>query len=93
MSSNSKDKEVLAYARDNNKILITQDLDFSMLLAVGGYNKPSVINLRLKKANPDDVTERIMEVVSAMAKELGEGVVISVDESTARYRNLPITAT
>jgi predicted nuclease of predicted toxin-antitoxin system len=93
MDSNSKDKEVLAYARDNNKILITQDLDFSMLLAVGGYNKPSVINLRLKKANPDDVTERIMEVVSAMAKELGEGVVISVDETTARYRNLPITST
>ena len=93
MESNSKDKEVLAYARDNNKILITQDLDFSMLLAVGGYNKPSVINLRLKKANPDDVTERIMEVVSAMTKELGEGVVISVDETTARYRNLPITST
>jgi predicted nuclease of predicted toxin-antitoxin system len=93
MDSNSKDKEVLAYARDNDKILITQDLDFSMLLAVGGYNKPSVINLRLKKTNPDYVTERIMEVVSAMAKELGEGVVISVDETTARYRNLPITST
>ncbi len=93
MSITSKDKDVLAYARDNNKILITQDLDFSMLLAVGGYNKPSVINLRLKKADPGYVTERIMEVVSAMAKELGEGVVISVDETTARYRNLPITST
>jgi predicted nuclease of predicted toxin-antitoxin system len=52
MKSNSKDKEVLAYARDNNKVLITQDLDFSMLLAVGGYTKPSVINLRLEKAHP-----------------------------------------
>jgi predicted nuclease of predicted toxin-antitoxin system len=52
MKSNSKDKEVLAYARDNNKVLITQDLDFSMLLAVGGYTKPSVINLRLEKVDP-----------------------------------------
>lgn len=93
MKSNSKDKEVLAYARDNNRVLITQDLDFSMLLAVGGYSKPSVINLRLEKAHPDYVTTRIMEVVSAMAKELEEGVVISVDETSARYRNLPITAT
>jgi len=93
MNSNSKDKEVLAYARDNNKVLITQDLDFSMLLAVGGYTKPSVINLRLEKAHPDYVTTRIMEVVAAMAKELEEGVVISVDETSARYRNLPITAT
>ena len=93
MKSNSTDAEVLAYARENNKIVITQDLDFSMLLAVGGHAKPSVINLRLKKANPDYVTERIMEVVPAMAKELGKGVVISVDEATARYRNLPITST
>ena len=61
-----------------------------MLLAVGGYSKPSVINLRLEKANPDFVTARIIEVVSEMAIELEEGVVISVDETSARYRNLPI---
>jgi len=70
--------------------LITQDLDFSMLLAVGGLNKPSVINLRLENANPDFVTNRIIKVVSEMIKELEEGVVISVDETSARYRNLPI---
>jgi predicted nuclease of predicted toxin-antitoxin system len=93
MKSNSTDKEVLAYARDHNKILITQDLDFSMLLAVGGHSKPSVINLRLEKANPDYVATRIMEVVPAMVKELAEGVVVSVDETSVRYRNLPITAT
>lgn len=93
MKSNSKDKEILAYARDNNKVLITQDLDFSMLLAVGGYTKPSVINLRLEKADPDYVTTRITEVVTGMEKELAEGVVVSVDETSVRYRNLPITAT
>ncbi len=93
MKSNSADKEVLAYARDNNRVLITQDLDFSMLLAVGGHTKPSVINLRLEKADPDYVTTRITEVVTGMAKELAEGVVVSVDETSARYRNLPITAT
>jgi predicted nuclease of predicted toxin-antitoxin system len=32
----SKDSEALHYARTNNKVLITQDTDFSMLLAVGG---------------------------------------------------------
>lgn len=90
MNSNSKDKEVLAYAREHSKILITQDLDFSMLLAVEGHKKPSVINLRLENANPDFVTNRIVEVVSEMAKELEEGVVVSVDEISARYRNLPI---
>jgi predicted nuclease of predicted toxin-antitoxin system len=90
MDTKSKDKEVLAYAREYNKILIKQDLDFSTLLAVGGLNKPSVINLRFENANPDFVTNRIIKIVSEMAKELEEGVVISVDETSARYRNLPI---
>jgi len=90
LSNKSKDLEILNYARDHNKILITHDLDFSMLLAVGGYEKPSVINLRLENVKPGDVTKRIIEVVSKLEGELGKGVVISVDETSARYRNLPI---
>lgn len=90
MDRKSKDTEVLAYAREHNRILITQDLDFSMLLAVSGHNKPSVINLRLENATPDFVTARIIEVVSEMSKELEEGIVINIDEISARYRNLPI---
>ena len=30
------------------------------------------------------------EIVSEMEKELEEGIVVSVDETSARYRNLPI---
>ena len=90
MKKESRDKEVLSYARRHNKILITHDLDFSMLLAIGGHRKPSVINLRLENAKPDFVTIRIIDVVSMMEKELEEGAVISVDETSARYRNLPI---
>ena len=66
LSEKSKDTEVLHYARRNTKVLITQDVDFSMLLAVGGYSKPSVINLRLENARPEFVTGRIIDVVSAM---------------------------
>jgi len=90
MDERSKDTEILEYARTYNKVVITQDIDFSMLLAIGGYEKPSVINLRLENANPKFVTSRIIEVVSEMEKELAEGIVVSVDEISARYRNLPI---
>ena len=90
MDKRSKDMEILEYARTYNKVVITQDIDFSMLLALGGYEKPSVINLRLENANPKFVTSRIIEVVSEMEKELAEGIVVSVDEISARYRNLPI---
>ena len=90
MDVKTKDIKLINYARKNNKVFITQDLDFSMLLAVSGYEKPSVINLRLENAKPDSITNRIIEVVSELEKELEEGIVVSVDEISFRYRNLPI---
>ena len=90
MDSKSKDIDILAYARDHNKVVITQDLDFSSLLALKGYEKPSVINLRFENARPDFITNRIIEIVKELEKELDEGIVVSVDEISARYRNLPI---
>jgi predicted nuclease of predicted toxin-antitoxin system len=63
-----------------------------MLLAVGGYKKPSVINLRLNNTKPNFITMRIIEVVHEMEKELQEGIVVSVDETSARFRNLPISS-
>jgi len=90
MDRKSKDADILGYARNHNKIVITQDLDFSMILAIGGYSKPSLINLRLENASPDFVTSRIIDVVSVMERELKQGVVVTIDETSARYRDLPI---
>lgn len=92
MDARTKDIEILTYAKENNKVLISHDLDFSMLLAVGGHQKPSVINLRLNNAKPDFITKRIIEILHEMKNELIEGVVVSVDETSARFRNLPISS-
>ncbi len=90
MDRGSKDIDVLLYAQKQNKVVITQDLDFSAILAIRGYAKPSLINLRLENPRPDLVSSRIFEVVSTMERELEEGAVVTIDETSARYRNLPI---
>ncbi len=90
MDKKSKDIEIIEYAREHDRIIITHDLDFSMLLAIKSYRKPSVINLRLENIRHENVTKYILEVVNRLSKELSEGVVVSVDEKSARYRNLPI---
>lgn len=90
MDVRAKDIDILEFARKHNKVLITQDIDFSILLAVGGYEKPSVINLRMGNASPNFITKRIIEVVSEIENELKAGAVVSVDELSVRYRNLPI---
>ena len=90
MDETSTDATIINYAREHNKVIITQDLDFSLLLAVWGYEKPSVINLRVDNADSDFITKRIIDVVALMEKELLEGIVVTVDETSVRYRNLPI---
>jgi len=37
----SSDAEILAFARRENRVVVTQDLDFSALLALGGFDRPS----------------------------------------------------
>jgi predicted nuclease of predicted toxin-antitoxin system len=57
------DDAILNLARQEAMLLIIQDLDFSSILAVGGYERPSLITLRLSQTDPDTVTERLWEVI------------------------------
>jgi predicted nuclease of predicted toxin-antitoxin system len=91
MDVRTDDIVILNYARQNNQVVITSDLDFSELLAVNGLDSPSVINLRLENMHPDFVTQRIIDIVSQLEDELKKGIVVSVDDISARFRNLPIT--
>jgi predicted nuclease of predicted toxin-antitoxin system len=81
---------VLEYTRRHGMAIITQDLDFSMLLAIKGYEKPSLINVRIEEAKPDYVTRRIIDTLSEMETELMKGAVVTVDETSVRYRYLLI---
>lgn len=90
MDARSSDSDILDYAGSQNSVVITHDLDYSELLAVYGYEKPSVISLRLFDMSPGFVTNRIIEIVSQLEKELKQGIVVSVDDVSARFRNLPI---
>ena len=40
------DEEVLELARRENRVVVTQDLDFSALVALQGFNRPSQDQLR-----------------------------------------------
>ena len=66
----SDDSEILEYAKKHHKTIITLDLDFSMLLAIGDFKKPSVINLRIQNPDPVVVSQRIIESVTEMEKEI-----------------------
>jgi predicted nuclease of predicted toxin-antitoxin system len=90
LPATASDMEVLALARQENRVVVTQDLDFSALLALGGYDRPSLITLRLSNTNPALVTQRLRQILPQVENALRQGCAATADEKTVRIRKLPI---
>ncbi|MDB9376054.1 DUF5615 family PIN-like protein [Nodularia sphaerocarpa] len=91
LPNTAADVDILELARVESRIIITQDLDFSMLIAVGKYNQPSLVTLRLSSAKPDLITQRLLEVLPQLAEELTQGSALTIDDNSVRIRKLPIS--
>ncbi len=84
------DQEILELARREGRVLVTQDLDFSALLALGGHHQPSLLTLRLLVSSPETVTRRLLQVLPQVEEALRQGSAVTVADVTVRVRRLPI---
>lgn len=87
---NASDQEILDLARQEGRVVITQDLDFSALLALGGFDSPSLITLRLSLSDPGSITQKLFEIIQRLEKPLIEGCAVTVGDTAMRIRKLPI---
>jgi predicted nuclease of predicted toxin-antitoxin system len=90
LASTATDDEILDFARREGLVIITQDLDFSALLALGGYAEPSLVTLRLSSSDPDFVTQRLLEAALLLGKALVESCAVTIEDFVVRIRKLPI---
>ena len=90
LAATAPDREILDFARAERCVIVTQDLDFSALLALGGHSRPSLITLRLSNTDPALVTRRLMEVMPQVEDALRAGCAVTADDRTVRVRQLPI---
>lgn len=77
-------------ARADGSVLITFDLDFGDILALGVLDKPSVIIFRLTDERAHSVNQRLTVVLGERLTDLQLGVLILVEDSRYRVRKLPI---
>jgi len=90
LPATATDAEILELARVEGKVVLTQDLDFSMLVALSNYGVPSLITLRLSSAKPDVVAQRLLDVLPTVKTALMEGAAISISDDSVRVRKLPM---
>lgn len=90
LPATAADIEILELARVEGRVVLTQDLDFSMLVALSSYGLPSLITLRLSSAKPDVVTQKLLAVLPSVELELTAGAAVTISDDSVRVRQLPI---
>jgi predicted nuclease of predicted toxin-antitoxin system len=90
-AKNAPDSEIMAYARANNYVVLTHDLDFGAILAATHGEKPSVVQIRADDINPDVISKKVIAALRQMKSELGEGALLTVDPGRTRMRLLPLS--
>ncbi len=76
-------------AIDENRVIITFDLDFGEIVALSKGKKASVVLFRLRNTRTSHLIDRLSSVLKDTASALDEGAVVVVEESRHRVRYLP----
>ena|ERR1051325_8593200 len=84
------DPEIMEYARANNFVVFTHDLDFGDLLAATQALGPSVIQARVEDPIPAVIGEAVIASLKEHAALLERGALITLDPDKRRTRILPI---
>jgi len=88
--ANSSDNKIVELAIHQGSIIVTQDLDFSAIIAQSGMFRPSVVSLRVGNAKPETIARILKIILPQIEKDLIEGSIVSVEETEFRVRKLPI---
>ena len=88
--SRSTDRQILEFARNEQRVIITLDSDFHTILALTNASTPSVIRIRLEGLRGPDLALLIKRIWSRVEPQVKKGAMVTVTESGIRIRNIPV---
>jgi predicted nuclease of predicted toxin-antitoxin system len=89
-AATAPDSEILAWANEHGFVLITNDLDFSAILAASAAATPSVVQIRTQDLLSDEVVRTVVHALEAHRDHIERGALLSIDEAATRVRMLPL---
>ncbi|RZM28128.1 MAG: hypothetical protein EOO88_10230 [Pedobacter sp.] len=84
------DTDLMEWARNNDHIVFTHDLDFGTALALTKAEKPSVIQVRTQNVTVAHLSKMVVHTIHSHIDFLENGALIILDESKKRVRILPL---
>ena len=84
------DPAIMAYAADHGFVILTNDLDFGIALAIANAEKPSVVQIRGEDLRPASIANLVVSALRQMQAELEAGTLLTIDPKRTRLRILPL---
>jgi predicted nuclease of predicted toxin-antitoxin system len=88
--ANTPDPAIMAYAAANGFVVLTNDLDFGIALAIANTEKPSVVQIRGDDLRPASIANQVVPALRQMRTELEDGALLTIDSRRTRLRLLPL---
>ncbi len=88
--SKSTDRQILEFARNEQRAIVTLDSDFHTILALTSASTPSVIRIRLEGLRGPDLALLIKRIWPRIESQVKKGAMVTVTESGIRIRNIPV---
>ena len=88
--SRSTDSQILEFARNEQRVIITLDSDFHTILALTNASTPSVIRIRLEGLKGPDLAFLIKRIWPRVEPQVKKGAMVTITESGIRIRNIPV---
>jgi predicted nuclease of predicted toxin-antitoxin system len=86
----SPDKEIIARARKESRIIVTADLDYTRLLALAGSSSPGIILFRGGNYSDKEMVALIKRALMTVSSDQMLDSIVVIDKKSVRRRRLPI---
>ena len=82
------DPAIMAYVPANGFVVLTNDLDFGIALAITNQEKPSVAQIRGEDLRPASIGSLVVLALRQMRVELESGALLTIDPKRTRLSSL-----
>ena len=89
-AADASDTTLMAYARERDSVVLTQDLGFGAILAATGGRKPSVVQIRGERLSPTAIGAPVVAALRQLELELAAGALLTIDPGRTRISLLPL---
>ena len=89
-AATTPDPAIMAHATANGHVILTNDLDFGIALAIADREKPSVAQIRGEDLRPVSIGNHVVLALRQMQVELEAGALLTIDPKRTRLRLLPL---